>query len=225
MALLDAPGPVLPHTGERFRQRRNFNLIASKLPIERCSGLSMSDPVEGFPEKYLVARIDLNGNAVEVHNAHTPPGVTVDMLKVEYWEAVADRIEQPTDAARVLCGDFNSPWSESDDGFVTGGDRPDPEEQARWKSAELRLLDHPELRDVYRANHVAGTPFPISYIRTPGTETCRYDRVYASEEFDLAHSRCEYFDDLLSRPPSMRAEAEDTGLSDHAPVLATLVLG
>lgn len=126
------------------------------------------------------------------------------------------RVDQPTDAARILCGDFNSPWSESDESFVVGGGRSDAAEEARWQRAELGFLKHPELRDVYRHRHQAGEPFAVSHWRGRGVNRtgCRYDHICASATaFDLDGSQCLYREDLL-----------ESGLSDHAPVLATIKL-
>jgi endonuclease/exonuclease/phosphatase family metal-dependent hydrolase len=214
LELLKASGPFMPHTGSRFKKRKNLNLIASKHPIASLPGLSLDDPIEGFPEKYLAARIAIDGAAIDVHDVHTPPGASVKMLKVDYWEAMLRRINEPTGAARVLCGDFNSPWSEDDGGTFGFPDRTDDEDGQRWTKAELGFLDHPEMRDIYLAQHRRGQPFPISYFRGHhGTGECRYDRIYGSPEFDHELCRCEYRTDLLR-----------AGLSDHAPVVAKLQL-
>lgn len=214
--LLGERGPILPHTARRFGKRRNLNLIASKAQLQSTDGLPISDPAKGFPEKYLVAQTEIDGRTIEIHNAHTPPGSTVKMLKVEFWEAMLERLAQPTDAARILCGDFNSPWSESDEKFVVGGGRADSAEEARWAKAELGFLRHRELRDPYRFHHRPGKRFAVSHWRGSGRNRtgCRYDHIYAAErDFDLAASRCVYREELLER-----------GLSDHAPALATLKL-
>jgi exonuclease III len=209
--LLDVEGPFLPHKGYRMGRRKNLNLIAAREPIKGLPGIEV-DPGGGFPEKYLAGRTHIDGSAVDLHNVHTPPGSTTKMLKVEYWEAVLEQVNEPTGSARILCGDFNSPWSEDDEGFVTGGGRRDPEEERRWIEAELGFLDHRELRDVYRAHHVPGERYAISHLRG-GDTPCRYDHVYVSGEFQIESCRCEYLEDVLPE-----------GLSDHAPVIATLRL-
>jgi endonuclease/exonuclease/phosphatase family metal-dependent hydrolase len=210
--LLEVEGPFLPHKGHRMGRRKNLNLIAARHAVALLPGLALDKPSEGFPEKYLCARVNLDGTPVDIHSIHTPPGSTTKMLKVAYWEAVLERVDQPTDSARILCGDFNSPWSEDESGFVTGGGRRDPEEEARWKRAELGFLEHPELRDVYRAHHRTGEPYATSHLRA-GDTPCRYDHVYVSGEFEIDDCRCEYLEDLLHE-----------GLGDHAPVTATLTL-
>jgi exonuclease III len=209
--LLEMEGPFLPHKGHRMGRRKNLNLIAAKAPIEPLDGFELA-PGDGFPEKYLAGRVEIEGAMIDMHNVHTPPGSTTKMLKVEYWEAVLERVNRPTASARILCGDFNSPWSEDDAGFVTGGGRRDPDEERRWREAELGFLEHSELRDVYRAHHVPGERYAVSHLRGADTP-CRYDHVYVSREFRIESCRCEYLEDFLAE-----------GLSDHSPVLATLSL-
>jgi exonuclease III len=208
--LLEIEGPILPHKGHRMGRRKNLNLIAVGGVIEPLPSIEVGAG-EGFPEKYLAGRARIDGASFDVHNVHTPPGSTMKMLKVEYWEAVMRRVNETTEAPRILCGDFNSPWSEDDEGFVTGGGRSDPDEERKWREAELSFLEHPDLRDVYRAHHVAGERYPVSHMR--GDTRCRYDHIYASSEFDLDNCRCEYLEQIL-----------EAGLSDHAPVLAMLSL-
>jgi exonuclease III len=208
LKLLDVECPFLAHKGHRMGRRKNLNLIASRAGIEPLPGLEVGVG-DGFPEKYLAGTVEIDGARIDVHNVHTPPGSTTKMLKVEYWEAVLAQVNRPTQSARILCGDFNSPWSEDDEGFVIGGGRVDPQEERRWKEAELGFLDHPELRDIYRAHHVAGERFATSHMR--GNTPCRYDHVYVSKEFEIDECRCEYLEGILG-----------TGVSDHAPVLATV---
>jgi endonuclease/exonuclease/phosphatase family metal-dependent hydrolase len=210
--LLEAEGPLLPHKGYRMGRRKNLNLIASRTPIKRLKGFDL-EPGEGFPEKYLAGRTEIEGVVIDVHNVHTPPGSTTKMLKVDYWEQVLERVNLPTAAARILCGDFNSPWSEDNDGFVAGGGRSDPDEERRWKEAELGFLEHRELRDVYRANRSPGERFAFSHMRG-GKTPCRYDHVYVSTEFQIDACCCDYRTDFI-----------DAGMSDHAAVLASLKLG
>jgi endonuclease/exonuclease/phosphatase family metal-dependent hydrolase len=212
--LLEVEGPMLPHKeNRRMGRRKNLNLVAAKGEVCALPDLQLADPVENFPEKYLAARVTVDGATFDLHNIHTPPGSTVKMLKVAYWEAMLASVNAPTDCPRILCGDFNSPWSEAheDHAFVVGGDRADPVEEASWKKAELGFLRHPALRDIYRHRRAEDDPFPASHIRG-GKTRCRYDHVYASDDFTLDKCSCRYREDLMNR-----------GLSDHAPVVADLV--
>lgn len=91
--------------------------------------------------------MDAPGGSVEIRNVHRPPGSTVKVLKVDFWVAVLDRVDAHADAARIPCGDFNSPWSEDEDGFVVGGGRANADEEARWQAAELGFLSQPKLKE------------------------------------------------------------------------------
>ena len=147
----DKPGPYREHVRRRTRRRKNINLIASRHRVDPLPGPDLADPAEGYPERHLVVRVDVDSTAIDVHNVHVPPGTRVKMLKVAFFEAMIRRVDAPTSAARILLGDFNSPRSESDDGFVLGARR-DPDEDRRWKEAELAFLDHSEMRDAISPN-------------------------------------------------------------------------
>ena len=214
--LLAVPGPQHEKKPRRIR-RKNFNLTASRFPLAVLPGLAFREAGvrdRAFPEKYLVTRIRAKPGTFDLHNAHLPPGSTRGIVKVETFEAIRKRLDEPTPVPRVLCGDFNTPWEESDEGIKTAAHR-HPGERQRWDEAERMILEHPELSDLYRANRSPGDDFAVSHYRGRGDRRvgCRYEHVYVSAEFDLRSSRVEYLEPLLDR-----------GLSDHAPVAATLAL-
>jgi endonuclease/exonuclease/phosphatase family metal-dependent hydrolase len=163
-----------------------------------------------FPEKYLAAHVVLDGAAVDVHDAHLPPGSTRGEIKVQAFRAIRQRIDQPAGVPRLLCGDFNTPQAEDDEGVTTWASARPEELREEWDAAERSILVHPAMRDVYRELHVPGEPYATSHV-TRGVSR-RYDHIYASEE--LAVQRCRYLTDWL-----------DQGLSDHAAVEADVVLG
>lgn len=235
--LLKVQGPLLPEKGEgvRLGMRRNLNLLAALNVIEPLEGLTYADPVEGFPEKYLVGRVEFDGRKVDIHNVHTPGGEGVDMLKVSHWEAMLERLAQPTESARVLCGDFNEPPVEQDPDVPPAKGKK-AAEWVRWGTVTRGFLDHPELRDVYRANRVSGTPIAVSVTVGKGwtrRSPRRDDHIYASEQdFDLPQCQCDYLTQLMNWPemlidPGGMSQGRPDffrNLSDHAPVLATLQL-
>lgn len=56
-------------------KRKYFNLSAARHPIAMLPGLSFDDREEmrfAFPEKYLAARVIVDGGTIDVHNAHLP---------------------------------------------------------------------------------------------------------------------------------------------------------
>ena len=191
--------------------RKNFNLLAARHPIAALPGLSWPDSEQArdaFPEKYLAGRTSCDGGLIDVHNAHLPPGSTRGIVKPHAFQAIRRRLDEPTAALQVLCGDFNTPRSEDDTGVVSWGTKrgadQDPE---MWDAAERSILDHPRLRDVYRACRTAGQPFAVSHITRSGPK--RYDHVYAGP--GLEPVSCRYLNDWL-----------EEGLSDHAAVEAEL---
>jgi exodeoxyribonuclease III len=193
--------------------RRYFNLTATRGQIATLPGLTFTDPEEArlaFPEKYLAAHVVVDGAAVDVHNAHLSPGSTRGVIKIHAFRAIRQRVDQPTSVPRILCGDFNTPQAEDEEGVTTWASARPEELRDEWDAAERSVLVHPAMRDVYGELQVAGEPYAASHV-TRGVPR-RYDHIYASEE--LAVQRCRYLTDWL-----------DEGLSDHAAVEADLVLG
>lgn len=194
-----------PYPNARIR-RKYMNLTAARHLIVALPGLSFDDPERAqvaFPEKYLAARITVDGVQLDVHNAHLPPGSSRGVIKVEAFEAIRRRIDEATANPRILCGDFNTPASEDDASMTTWGPM-DP----RWDAAERSVLEHPELRDVYRETRRMGESFAVSHFT--GRTARRYDHIYASS--DLKTVACRYLASWL-----------DERLSDHAAVEAELV--
>ena len=173
--LIAVPGP--PHERKSRRiTRKNFNAIASRHPVALLPGLAFPDTREqerSFPEKYLAARVTVGDLLVDIHNAHLPPGSTRGLTKVEAFAAIRRRVDKPTSSARILCGDFNTPWSEDDEGFQTAAHRHSARIRQRWDKAERSVLQHPQLRDVYRATRPSGTAFDRIALAGPGQEQDR----------------------------------------------------
>jgi endonuclease/exonuclease/phosphatase family metal-dependent hydrolase len=189
-------------------RRRYFNAIAARGAVTALPGLSFPNPLEGqvaFPEKYVAARIELDGLELEVHNAHLPPGSTRGAIKPQAFRAIRRR----TDAVRVphvLCGDFNTPKHEDATSVTTWAPRGD----RKWDAAERRVLVNPNLRDVYRQRLPPGTRPAASHYT--GKTARRYDHIYASAE--LIVTACVYHEAWLTM----------YRLSDHAAVEADLEL-
>jgi exodeoxyribonuclease III len=112
--LLDsADGLAVTGPAGRDYRRRYFNLLASRWALERMPNLEIA-----FPERYLGARIGRSTGAIEIHVAHLPPGSSRGLIKIEMFEALWDRLARPAEAPRILCGDFNTPRTETVDGRV-----------------------------------------------------------------------------------------------------------
>lgn len=220
------PPPPYPPDARTTEQihRHCFNLTASRLPNSKLlPGLSFEDPDEAalaFPEKHIAVEIGLGGASVSVHNTHLPPGVSRGVIKVQAFEAIRRRMDREIGTPMILCGDFNVPESEDEEGPLPSGQkirapyRPRRPLFKRWVAAEAGFIGNPNLRDVYRDRHQPGDPFPISYFTGSagsGKGPRRYDYILASPE--LSSKFCRYHDDWLR-----------AGISDHAGVEAELYL-
>lgn len=212
--------PPFPRSAGRGGQikRKYFNLLASRHPIAALPGLVFQDHDEAalaFPEKYLAARVHdrSTGLAVDIHNAHLPPGVSRGLIKVHAFEAIRRRVDLSAGNPTVLCGDFNAPLTEDEDGpVVTQGTDWSAPIPARWCDAETSVIANPSMRDVYRDVRAAGSPFPASHF-TAGTPR-RYAYVFASPE--LQTDSCAYELGWFER------DRDGSRLSDHAAVRADL---
>jgi endonuclease/exonuclease/phosphatase family metal-dependent hydrolase len=208
--LLDVPYPPPPYPeGIKQQQisRRKFNLTAARCPLGVLPGLRFTDEAEArfsFPEKYLAVEVLVEGQLVEVHNAHLPPGSSRQVIKPQTFEAIARRLEARPSAPQILAGDFNTPASEANGKAPETWARAHPKLRERWKRAELGVLRHPRLRDAYlldrSARHETG-PFAISHYT--GRTSRRYDHVYVSEHFQV--DKVDYDTEVLA-----------AGVSDHA---------
>jgi endonuclease/exonuclease/phosphatase family metal-dependent hydrolase len=210
--------PFPPRPTDKQIQRKYANLIAARSPITltRLAGLSFGDHEEArlsFPEKFLAAEVTTDGMTVHVHNAHLPPGVSRGLIKVHCFEAIRRRVDEDLadGCAVVLCGDFNAPVTETADGPQPQKHRGWHGQSARWQAAESRVIQHDHLRDVFREVHDRAQPLPASHFTGPRRRSPhRYDHIFSSR--NLGTQRCGYVGDWLR-----------DGLSDHAPIFATLV--
>jgi endonuclease/exonuclease/phosphatase family metal-dependent hydrolase len=191
--------------------RRYANLIASCWPLARTPVTDFQIP---YPEKVVSAVIAAPTVALEVHNAHLPPGSTRPLHKLATFEGIFERLAQPARRPRILCGDFNTPRLEHSDGTVETWAGRRPALAKRWEEAERAVLvglrDF-DLTDAYRALHGYDT-HPTSYL--PGDRDARgrrYDHIYVSN--DAKPSACGYHQDWLR-----------DRLSDHAAVYVELDL-
>ncbi len=191
--------------------RRYANLIASCWPLARMSPTEFEIP---YPEKVLSAVVAAPSVALEVHNAHLPPGSTRPLHKLATFEGIFERLARPTRRPRILCGDFNTPRREHGDGTVETWSGRHAALADRWESAERNVLlglRKFDLADAYRRLH-GYEKHPASYLPRDGdARGRRYDHVYVSE--DARAVDCGYRDDWLR-----------DGLSDHAAVWVALAL-
>lgn len=129
--------------------RRYANLIASRWPLTLLPAGEFEIP---YPEKVLSAVVAAPTAALELHNAHVPPGVSRPVQKLETFEGIFARLARKALRPRILCGDFNTPQAEHEDGRVETWASNHPEQAERWERAEGLLLwglrEH-DLSDAY----------------------------------------------------------------------------
>jgi exonuclease III len=109
--------------------RRYGALIASRWPIQRLSRHNFKIP---WKECVLSVTVQTPGGPLEIHTTHIPPGSSNGWIKVETLEGIFARLACHQARPRILCGDFNTPMLELDDGcIVTWGQRMTPSGEIR----------------------------------------------------------------------------------------------
>jgi exonuclease III len=197
---------AVPSLSGREYRRIYFNLVASRWPLRRLPGLQLE-----FPERYLAASVGRAGADFEIHVAHLPPGSKRGLVKVEMFEALNTKLARPCERPRILCGDFNTPRAERDDGTVEFWGARHPPHTERWDKAERSVLlglgEH-DLPDVFRALN-GYTATDGSWFARRGGQSWgrRYDHIFASRR--LMPTACRYLH-----------EWREHRLSDHSAIEA-----
>lgn len=139
---------------------------------------------------------------VEGHTVHVLPGSQYGETKTDMFEAIYERLveENPPDY-RFLCGDFNSPKEESDDGEVTVWGSEDVRIEAE-RSVMVDLADY-DLTDAYREVNGYGDDEYSWVAENRGNEfPRRFDHVFASQQLNATEaSYLHKYDDLSDHTP------------------------
>jgi exonuclease III len=183
--------------------RRLFNLTASRWEINPLPSVLAPQP-----ERVIGVVADTPWGQVEVWNAHIPPAPSNGLVKAETCEALYAELARSGTRHRILCGDLNTPRSESEDGEVETFASNHPFEEERWDSAERSLLvglAEWDLRDVFRSLNGYGRR-DVSWVfhtRARRKAAHRLDHILAASA--LGASYCDYVH-----------EWREAGLSDHS---------
>ncbi|MEO6923013.1 MAG: endonuclease/exonuclease/phosphatase family protein [Bryocella sp.] len=213
---------LAPPDFQPYGPRKYGQITASRHPLTATAPEHFPVP---WPERVLSVLINCDGDELEVHNTHVPPGSSNGWIKVGVLEGIFTALAVPTTHPRILCGDFNTPQAEMPSGEVvtwaqrrtTGGGwrvvgKLRGGAGADWDAAErlvLTGLADFDLVDVYRALHGYDVSETSWVFTRQGKEIGRrFDHVFASRE--LQPVSCQYLHDLRKN-----------GLSDHAPIEAT----
>lgn len=143
------------------------------------------------PESAVGGGVETADGLVEVYCVHVPNAAN-GIVKVESLRAIRRNLAAADPAARVLCGDLNTPRRELPNGEVFSFARDSrgrlrPERGPEWDEAELGIvpgLQDLGYRDAYRALHGYGTSEPSwTWRRIAGHDGgWRIDHVFASPE-------------------------------------------
>ena len=182
-----------------------FMMIASRWPITPRTPHGVEVP---RPDRVQVVRIATPHGDVEVVHVHVPAATSSGVaVKVGTFEGLARYLAEPTNNARILCGDFNTPKLETDGQVQYWGD-------ARQQRAERSVIEGSAasgLQDVYRCLHASAV---AASWRASKRVARRYDHVFASDHFEPVAATYGDLDAIA-----------DAGVSDHAPLTVGLRLG
>jgi exonuclease III len=206
--------------------RRYGQIIASRWPLTSMPPDLLRIP---WTERVLSAVIDSPWGPVEAHTTHIPPGVSNGWTKIEMLEGIYKRLACQCDLHRILCGDFNAPQEELEDGYtvtfgqeimpdgsvIADGRWTDPQGRSdtmeRWDAGErgiIRGLSRFDLIDVFRSINGYGVQEYSWYWKGRGRKIGRrFDHIFASRS--LRPLNCRYIHDV-----------RDEGLSDHSAIVA-----
>ena len=207
------------HTADPRRapasRRATGVLIASGRPLAPADAAL---PVP-WPETALSAAVDSDAGHVQIHCVHVPNAANGE-VKVHTLEAIRRGLEEAPAAARIMCGDLNTPRRELPDGTVLSFARDTrgrlrPERGVEWDEAELGVV--PGLRDLgyndaFRCLHGYDAREPSwTWQRISGhSGGWRLDHLFTSPK--LRATACRY-----------HHEWREDGLSDHSALEADVI--
>ena len=140
-----------------------------------------------YPELTLSIKLQTPSRSMEFHCVHIPNGSSHKWEKIDSFEAIYSKLAHATTVPRILCGDFNSPKEELENGNIIPW-RPG---NSRWANGELSVISglaQFNLKDVYRELN-GYPPKDFSWYSRPHIGR-RFDHVFASD--DLSAIECKY---------------------------------
>jgi len=208
-----------------LKNKRMFGqLIASKFPVTPIPPDQMNVP---WQERVLSVYLHAGKKKIRFITTHIPPGSSNGWIKIQMIKGLVESLIVNESSDQILCGDFNTPQSESSDfGVVTFGQRITKsgkpsvrrsfrgglgQDWDRWERALFEELPLHGIRDAYRVTHPhTYDAFSWSFKRKDKIFRNRFDHIFVSDAFDV--QSCDY--------------SNDQGfLSDHSPIIAEFVLG
>ena len=210
-----------PNAAVLTKKRMFGQIIASKFPPTAIPPDQMKVP---WQERNLSVQLHAPGRDIRLLTTHISPGASNGWIKIETIKEIVENLLSNLGADQILCGDFNTPQSESAElGVVTFGQRITKKGKAvvrakfrggsgeDWDAAERALFEDLKrhgIRDAFRGrNPDRFDAFSWSFKRNGKIFGNRFDHVFVSEGFEV--ESCEFKND-------------QNNLSDHSPILAVL---
>lgn len=196
-----------------MKKKPYCNLIASRFALKRNN----SEWNSGAPYPNLLSRakVEVEGGAIDLFNAHIPNGSNHGMEKIDTIDTLVKELQLPKRLPQIVMGDFNEPKSEMENGEIKSWARRKSSkfsyseaEAARWSEVVLSFFEGrtTDMRDAFREIH--GFKRQITSVKINNRrEPTRYDHCFVSKHFNV--SSCDYDISVL-----------ESGLSDHAPLIA-----
>ena len=206
-ARLRAEGYEFVRSPPRLEDRQLRVMLGSRLPITAASVRRFTGV---WPRALRSACLDLEGSAIEVHAVHVPNGSTNGWVKIDHLHAIRRGLQPPHPRPQILCGDFNTPQSETGGQLTTFGqtlsgrprERPPsprpftaerPWDPLAWDQGERAVLEglprDCDMPDAFHRRHptaVQATWVPRGAAEEGGR---RLDHLFATTAFDILSCR------------------------------------
>ena len=142
-------------------------------------------------EKYLRGIVDCGQSKIEVTTLHIPPGSSNGWEKIITIEESYKNLIESKNSKRIVCGDWNTPKSESLSGEITtwGENKKRGDKNGRWDKGERLLLE--ELKNIGFSDtfRLVNGHEKIDYswfVKTKNGKTGRrYDHIYSTDTISV----------------------------------------
>lgn len=193
-------------------------LIASRWPLNLIDHRAVDIP---WHERFLSVLVASPNIDFEFHTAHIPPGSSHSWLKIETFNGIYKFLCKKLNSDfRILCGDFNSPQAEFEDGAIItwGQDILDDnsirlsDKYGKWDAGErsvIQGLADFNLHDIFRMLNGYKRQEYSWVVRRKGRVVSkrRFDHIFASKELNPV--ACNYIHSF-----------RENSLSDHSAIEA-----
>ena len=166
-----------------------------------------------WQEKYVSGILTYDSKKLEITTMHVPPGSSNGIQKIISIEQFYNNIIASKSKYRIVCGDWNTPKREYDNGEIETWKKTGARigEGERWDNGERLLLEKLRsigIRDSYRHLNGYNMQEYSWYVNTKGgLKGRRYDHIHSSETINV--KSC-YYDHAV----------RENKLSDHSAIIS-----